>query len=384
MLQGHPYQDEEQTSSLAQPSLLSPGRSLRSPLLSCQSPVAFKSNNDLRDLKSPNSGTLNCSETNENDDNEGARAVQQVPCSADEMDDGFASVEMNQPCDNRELAPEICSLAESCCDRRSPCHADDQMSVASWHSYSVQCSHMRMGRNATNSPLLFNPRTRSKPNDDNQEFARSMTPHQPQHHHPIAFNRSTFIPHQPSSLPEQNGSLLDLVPPNSCMLQMQPRHHVHCHQKRITSSESHDHPPPHPQCNSNFPGHDHFHRHHHVHQLHAQPTASLDPILNMERNPIQNVSNNERLQQYKGSPANEGMPSASLMLEQQTKTLLPHTYDKNFMDNNSARMNTAPRCSFSEKSYSRFSSLNPAELCGYTSDTQDSRCCQNGEYICIS
>ncbi|KAF2367712.1 CD80-like immunoglobulin C2-set [Trinorchestia longiramus] len=364
MSAGNHFEDDEQTSSLAQSILLSPRRA-RSPSLS--NTGNFKNNSDIMDLQVPDPLPSNANDSSCNEDNQ---ILRPTTCQVEGVEDCFSPGDPNKRREKGELGPEICSLAESYCDGRSPCRAEDQISISSWHSYPMQCSHMRGPNNMAESPLFFNSQARSKHGIETPEYGRSMTPHQ--HHHPLGFNRSTFMPHQPSSLPEENSSLLDIVHSNSCRVQMQPRHHIHCHQKRI-SQENHGHL--HPSCHSNF-GHDHFHHHHHMHELHSQQGPSMDSILDRDGNPMRSSGNNERLPAYKADSANEGIQSDTVMLDPHVKNMLSPNYDKTLHDTNHGRINAVSRCNYPDKAYSKFSALNPADLCGYTSDTQDSRCCQ--------
>ena len=276
--------------------------------------------------------------------------------------------------DNIDIMSEISSVAENCCDRRSPCNGDDRISLSSWNNYPVHCPHMRIQPSlpvgAMGNSNQMTP-TGTCPADTLYRTIPSS--HQHTHLHPSSFSQIS-IPHQPSSLPEQSNVYIDMDSSPSRVF-MGHNDHQNCMQKRALETEVPNH------THAHYNGHPlhELQRHHHLHQIHVP--HSNGPSFNIQCNTMRHAHNNNIMpNSYSHSSNQTHGTQRSLTVESPQLHKFSTNNRGNFHDMSQMRPSINTVQTGDEKSPQTFSALSPADLCGYTSDTQDSRCCQNGEF----
>ena len=288
------------------------------------------------------------------------------------IDECFAAMDNRLPDENQEMASEVCSLAGSCCDsRRSPCHGDDQVSLASWHSFPIHCPHYRMHqqRNMTTGPHLLKNNQEFKQQECQHQVHHMPSPAVPGHLHPMTYNRISYIPHQPSSLPEQGSDDLDLIKTSSRNLHLNSKsQHKHCSEKQSTNFELQTRPYGH--HNTAAGGHHHHHHSHPVHHQHSNLSSSL------HCSPLRHQHSTSFRMNHESSL---GLQRSHTLDSPQQRLFRPN-YSRTDMQE-SSQMSAGLQQTYPEKiqGATNFSALSPADLCGYASDSQDSRCCQSSK-----
>ena len=277
--------------------------------------------------------------------------------------------------ENLDVVSEIGSIAENCCDRRSPCPIDDRVSVSSWNNYPLHCPHLRIQHDLNAATHTISPQHISSPSCQGKTIQKSLSsPHQHTHIHPASFNRATFMPHQPSSLPEQNAVHMELENPNSRVF-VGHNDHQDCMQNQTINSDV----PNSSQVHFNTHHNRDHHRHHHLHQIQSPHSHTNAPTCSVQCNPMLHSHGNNIQSNSYTIPhlQNQGI-QRSLTVESPKQSKFSIN-ERNCQDSTHQRPPTNAHTSVEERQHQRFSALSPADLCGYTSDTQDSRCCQQGK-----